>query len=390
MNNNILDVSNEKCIGCGVCSKICPNKCIEMIKSKLGFYEPSIFAKCTSCGLCKKGCYKFFDDDNTFSICNAKPYLAYSMDEILREKSSSGGIGGELAKNAIRLGYSVIGVEYDYDSSIAKDIVIDDEKELYRIVGSKYMMSYTEEAFKNININKKYVIFGTPCQIYGLRKYMEQYKLDNMILVDFFCHGATSVNLWSSYIDYVKEKHNLGKVNKINFRDKSNGWHNYTMKIEGENGVYSNGLKKDIFFNFFLLNYCLSESCGECKLRFNKLSSDIRIGDFWGKKCLDNEDGISIVLTNTKVGEELFDSLSNIHKELVTYEELKDSQGKSIFNIPKERKEVLYDLSDGVAIMKIYKKYPRKFIFRRDFKYNLTLPLRIPYRIIRDSIKDRK
>jgi NADH-quinone oxidoreductase chain I len=55
----------EKCIGCGLCSKICPNRAIEMVevskelKDKYPKTYPKIdLGKCCFCGLCEDICPK--------------------------------------------------------------------------------------------------------------------------------------------------------------------------------------------------------------------------------------------------------------------------------------------------------------------------------------------
>lgn len=385
--NNILDISNEMCTGCGICSKICPKKSIKIQETNLGFYNPIIDDSCINCGLCKKVCYKFFSD-NIYSIKDTKGYLAYNKKEEIRRKSSSGGISNQIAEWGIDNGYSIIGVEYNYKRNRANHICIKNKKDLYKIIGSKYIPSSNEEILNIINDKSKYIIFGTPCQIYGLRKYIEFKKIKDIILVDFFCHGTPSLNLWDRYIEYINEKYTLGKIKSINFRDKSKGWHTFCMRIEGENGVYLNDLNHDIFFNFFLMNYCFPKSCENCKLRFNKLASDIRIADFWGEKCKNDEKGTSIVLSNNKIGKTIIEELDNIYLEKITYDEVEKSQKIEKLNIPVKREEVLNNLTRKYDLEKLYKKYPKRLKTKRYLEYNtIKLPNRIIDRIKREIYK---
>ena len=55
----------DKCISCGLCAKICPNRAIEMVEASKGYKDkyqktyPKIdLGKCCFCGLCEDICPK--------------------------------------------------------------------------------------------------------------------------------------------------------------------------------------------------------------------------------------------------------------------------------------------------------------------------------------------
>lgn len=371
--NNVLEIT-DGCTGCGVCEISCPKKCIKIKENEEGFYEPNIEEEsCVNCGICQKSCYKFINEeaDKEFSIYKAKGYLAYSLNEEDRKKSSSGGIGRAISKYGIENNMSIIGVEYDYKDDRAKHVEIDHLDNLDKITGSKYISSYTIDGFKNLDKNKQYIVFGTPCQIHALRKYMNSKKMNDLILIDFFCHGAPSMKLWDKYIAHIKQKHNIKNIKHINFRDKTTGWHNYSIKLKSDNSTYINKANKDVFFDFFLKKMCLPESCYTCKLRFNKIYSDIRLGDFWGPKCEHDELGTSIVLTNTELGEKIINSLKDIHIENISFEETRESQYIEKLNMPKQRKKVINDLKTDINMDQLYKRYIRNEKLKQRIKWKV-------------------
>ena len=46
----------EMCLGCGVCSMVCPNDAIEMVEFNGGKYPQVHLGKCCFCGLCTEKC----------------------------------------------------------------------------------------------------------------------------------------------------------------------------------------------------------------------------------------------------------------------------------------------------------------------------------------------
>ncbi|MEA3463502.1 MAG: 4Fe-4S binding protein [Patescibacteria group bacterium] len=47
----------KKCIGCGACSRVCPEDAVKMVKNKSGKLQPVIdYNFCKGCGLCAEEC----------------------------------------------------------------------------------------------------------------------------------------------------------------------------------------------------------------------------------------------------------------------------------------------------------------------------------------------
>ncbi|MCB2298254.1 Coenzyme F420 hydrogenase/dehydrogenase, beta subunit C-terminal domain [Clostridium tagluense] len=383
---NILKSTEDSCTGCSLCSLICPQKAISISLTTKGFYEPKVDEnKCTSCGLCRKVCYKFITPENEYDIEKAIPFLVYSKDKDIRKKSSSGGAGREIANYGLLNDYLVCGVKYNYELDRAEHVIIDRQEELDLITGSKYIQSLTIGAFDEIDNKKKYVIFGTPCQMYGLRKYIQLNGIeDNFILVDFFCHGVPSYKLWDKYLVYLKDEYKISNITSLNFRDKTYGWHDFSMKISGDNN-YTKTLNEDLYLKFFLSNLCLNESCYNCKLRFNKIYSDIRLGDFWGPMRSADEKGSSIVLSNTDKGFKLLESIKEkIHLEEVSFEELKISQYAQCIHKPELFDRFNADLEMDYSLKKLHFRYMVKPEFIQKSK---SIPKRVVRKLLPKKIK---
>lgn len=395
--NNINDKSINKCTSCQLCSAVCPTDAIKIILDEDGFYSPLINDnKCISCGICKKYCYKY--DNNikmTSDTESIKVYASQTKDKELLLASSSGGVATHIMKECLRQGYKIIGVKYDTDLDIAIDCIAGNEEEIQTFKGSKYMQSYTEKAFKELLKDKteqKYAIFGTPCQIYAFSRYIKQSKNeDRFLLVDIFCHGCPSMHLWTRYLQSVKENLNVTKFDKIEFRSKIHGWHEFSHYFIKGDINYRSKKVNDPFFTFFFDNSVLCESCYNCKTRSTLEYTDIRLGDFWGNEYALNREGVSAVAVVSEKGRDIFDKIKNkfIIKEH-TLDEVNKSQsyGKEYHYNEKLRRRSLELLKTNNDMGSIVKEYKRYYTLKKRIKSNVKratyiLPTSIRYRIKR-------
>ena len=306
-----------------MCAAICPKNAISIVLNADGFYRPEVNEdKCIDCGLCTNVCYKF---DTDITDCNSEKLSktillgARAKDPDVVSHTTSGGIADLLAHELVEEGCKCIGVVYDPEKDNAKHIIVDDKKNLTLFRGSKYIQSYTLDAFNEL-LNKSndatYAIFGTPCQIYAVNKYAKkQNNRNNIILIDLYCHGCPSMNIWKKYITEIKDKLHKSKIDNVNFRSKANGWGKFKLSIKTDDKLYNS--RNNDFFELFFCDQLLNEACYDCKLRRTLAYTDIRLGDFWGKRYILNDKGVSAVSIVTKTGKTLFDKI----KDKVEYKE---------------------------------------------------------------------
>lgn len=303
------------CYGCGVCAKVCSKQIIDIVLNKNGFYEPLITdnEKCTDCGLCVEVC-SYWHNDLASVPQMSKGYAAWSQDEEIRYRCSSGGFVFELGRKIMEKGYNVCAVRYNIDTNRAEHFIAHTAEDLIPSIGSKYIQSYFINGLKEINRNEKYLVIGTPCQIDSFRRYIRLlHREEQFLLLDFFCHGVPSMWVWRKYLQRVKKK--TGIIFHVAWRNKLAGWHDsWAMVIKGEKAVYnSKWTQKDLFYNLYLDNVCLGKACYEkCKFKQMNSAADLRIGDFWGKTYQMNEEGVNAVLVFTEKGEQALALLDNV------------------------------------------------------------------------------
>jgi coenzyme F420-reducing hydrogenase beta subunit len=300
----MLITAKENCYGCFACMNICPAHAIEMVESMEGFFEPIVNdKKCVSCKLCVAICPR----NNEIKLNEPQMvYAAWNVDRKIRIASSSGGIFLAFAKNIIESGGVVFGAMLDDTFDLFHSSTKKNDVNLFS--GSKYFQSKIQSSFFEakyfLDSGKKVLFSGTPCQIAGLNSYLRK-QYDNLFTVDLICHGVTSRKL---FMKQLHEKKYINDLKTVKFRDKTmNGW------LESVRMVYNFHSKKMIDHHFYLDDFlslylggnCFRQSCYSCQLSQKKRCSDITIGDFWGGQTQfkdEYEDGISVLLVNTKQG----------------------------------------------------------------------------------------
>lgn len=316
MNN--LNIKEFNCSSCGLCSNVCPVSAIRM-NEESGFIKYEIDEKkCINCGLCLKKCpqLNIVNSNNKVLKC----YSVYSKDKKILKKSSSGGVFAEIAKSILKDNGVVVGATFE-DNKV-KHILIDKEEDLHKIMGSKYLQSYTGNIYKlvkeSLKDKRKVLFCGTPCQCAALNNFI---KDDNLYILDLVCHGVPS---YEEFRKSLKDRFNVNLVRNVEFRNKKKGWNEFYIKYNmGNKNIFIKNYYDD-FFDKYLKNSLLNDSCYDCKYSKKERQGDITLSDFWGIDKVDKEFalnnnnlGVSGILINNKKGEVLFEGI----KENVIYKE---------------------------------------------------------------------
>ena len=321
MEKNSLYEDISKCCGCFACKDACPKDAITIKTTEAGFLYPEIdTAKCVSCGLCIRICgYKKGNDGNK----PEKVFAAASKNNAIVMAAASGGIFSVMAREFVNSGGVVCGSAMFRTEAgfIVKHSFADNENELKKLAGSKYVESATDGVFRKaeeiLRSGKSLLFSGTPCQVAALKSFLRK-DYENLITVDLICHGVPSLRLFNDYISFYEEKHSCTVMDFI-FRDKSRG-QGMNCRITENNGERTRIKVMDgrlsSYFGMFLKGSVYRENCYSCPYASEKRVSDITLGDYWGvyqehagevsKAGLDNRKGISCVLINTGKGEDIW------------------------------------------------------------------------------------
>lgn len=311
-------IKKELCTGCDACYNVCPEDCVEMVVDNMGFRYPKVdYSKCTKCGDCTKTCPSLNKPflDKKWNI--PKVFAAWSLDEEIRLKSTSGGVFSELAKKVLEDGGIAVGARYN-KQNLVEHHIIEDVGGLVQLRQSKYLQSDIGDILKKVEEkllkDKKVVFCGSPCQVAGLLNYLKK-PYDNLITFDFICRGANSPKAYMKYLEMIEEKYK-SKIKRVWFKNKTHGWNRFSTRIDLENErTYMKDRHSDLYMRGYIEeNLYMRPCCFECKYKTFPRVSDITLGDFWGvgssDPALDPDKGTSLIMINSHTGENLFSSIN--------------------------------------------------------------------------------
>ncbi len=367
----------DLCCGCSACEAACPKSAITMSRDSEGFLRPVVdHEKCVDCGLCQRKC-----PVNTKAPAGLRAtYAAYSKDKAVRSSSSSGGIFAAVAREIIKQGGVVFGAGFDENMRVCH-FAVSDNKDLCKLMGSKYVQSDMGDTFKDIadhlRSGRKVLFAGTPCQVAGARNLFGD--REDLFLLDFICHGVPTPKIWDKYLT-----EGFSGVTDASFRDKKRGWEEFSMRVDSENGEYNCSRYTDPYIRMFLENVTLRPSCYSCQWKNPNFAADMTVGDFWGVSKIDpawnDNKGTSVVVVRTAKGAAMAEKLGETCFMAVTDEnKAMSSNGMYYHSTPyKEGRKVFFEkLSADASFKELAAEFGRPQPKSKIIKMRIKLKLKI-------------
>ena len=303
----------EACTGCGACVSLCRWGAISMQPDDEGFLYPVVDgALCRSCDLCEKRC----PAGHALPAREQRSFGAQHTDEGIRRASSSGGAFTALARQTLARGGVVFGAVFGEGMRV-EHVGALSEEELAPMRGSKYVQSDSAEAIGHavalLQRGVPVLFSGTPCQVSGLLSRVPDEHREQLLTVDFVCHGVPSPGVFASYLQALQAQRG-SQVTAYTFRDKRRGWKDFSAVASFEDGSEHAGTQRDEPFLYgFLQNLYLRPSCTRCDaLRGACHAADITLADLWGAQEVcpqrDDDTGLSLVLVNSPRGQQALEA----------------------------------------------------------------------------------
>lgn len=306
-----IESLDNECTGCSACLNCCPVDAIKMVEDVEGFYYPKVdYERCVGCGQCDKKCPQLYNQKKQMM---RKAYWGYSKSDETRKMSSSGGLFSELSKIIMNNKGVVYGAAFSYEAEPRLECKSTDEIPLIELQKSKYVQSNVGFVYRKILLElekgRQVLFCGTPCQVDGLQSFLGK-RYDNLLLVDFVCHGVPPVSLLRDHL----ELHRLKNVNDIDFRPKVRAWVDDIVITYSKRRRYQRHWKDDEYYKLFEKYVSLRRSCYSCKYYAGERVSDITMADFWGynnyNPAIFDSKGLSLFMANTPKGEYMIEELN--------------------------------------------------------------------------------
>lgn len=357
MKENIsYTVSHNLCLGCGICSDVCPTDSI-LITNKNGEYLPSVNVKtCNNslgCHICTTICPGLGVNlekigKSNFGVSNKSKYhpllgyyhygyFGYSTNFDIRFHAASGGLVSSVLAYLLdkQIISAAVVVENDLSQPfLNRTVLIHNSSDLYKNRSSKYCpVKFDGIVSKILREDGPVVIVGLPCVLHGYRKYEKLSKAFRQKVFGYFglyCSGNRTFNM----TEYVLSKHKIDITSLKYFQYRDNGCLGDLIAIDDNKKLQ---IPYQLFFHP-LRSIFIPDRCQLCIDHYAELA-DISFGDIHYGKYKDDKVGInSIVVRNEKFVSLLEDAAKEgyIHIEDLSEEELVKCQASA----PKKKGRV--------------------------------------------------
>lgn len=313
----------EDCTACAACYSACRQSAIKMLPDGNGFLHPVVDArKCIGCKACEKACPILAEKKSSADPLAC--YLGWNNDAEARRGSSSGGMFSAIADEVLKEGGVVWGAAYDDEFKLSYQCA-ENAEALVKLRGSKYVQCEVGDAFleikEQLKSGRKVLFAGTPCHVRGLVASVPQHLQENLMTVDFVCHGVPSPKLFAEYLEWLEKKY-VKRIISYNFREPKYGM-NYSLAT---GCTFADGKHKylagtdNAYIRAFEQGCTLRDCCYNCKSKGKSRPSDFTMADaFGGEKMVGLDDiviGVSALIVNSEKGRKMLEAMNVTMQEM--------------------------------------------------------------------------
>ena len=217
----------------------CQHDCLDLQSDNEGFLYPQMAHadKCVQCRLCENVCHvlknRYMPRPQWWE--KSAVFMFWHKDACILENSTSGG-AFTLFANYIQAMEGVVFASKYNRQKARLEFDCTDRHQLSMFRGSRYFESNTNNIFpevkKQLNAGRHVLFCGTPCHVSSLKSYLMGREYNNLITMDFICHGVPSNKYFSEYLSGIR---GFEKIDNVNFRKKdfsrNIGWNDLNLYL---------------------------------------------------------------------------------------------------------------------------------------------------------------
>lgn len=314
--NNIQHVSDSYlCSNCGACAAACPKDAIDFEYSSVGRLAAKVNNKCIDCGICNKVCPSV--DSIQLHLRNEDKYhgnilsvkVGRANDETLFSNAQSGGAIAAILHYLFKKGKidaAIVCRMETADIPQCKGQIITSVLEILSTQKSCYTPVELLSCLRNAKQYQSIAVVGLPCQIQGATSLVEVLKSYKNIKykLGLICDRTLCATLMHTIKSYTSFKGNIRidwRRKDFSFKGKHYPYKTAPIVVYDNNGCMTVLENK---FRFALKDFFTAPRCRVCFDKMNTFS-DIVCGDPWGMNDIDWNRGESLIITRTKLGDQL-------------------------------------------------------------------------------------
>lgn len=329
--NCIKDVvANRMCSGCGACVSSCPKNAIEVKSTNIGRLYASIdHQKCIKCGICERICpstdYTYLNiskhvknkEKTIGDIINI--YVGHSTNNRIYNNAQSGGAVTQILYSLLsskEIDVALIcKTESGRNGNHTFVTLVTDPERLFATQRSFYSPISILSSLVNVRNFKKVAIVGCPCQIQGITSLQSNNLYKNVFLkIGLVCDRCISSACDETILKFIDNRKDPNSTYKITYRDKHRTSGTNAYRYAKMNITKFSDNKEPVEFikgneiRLYLKDYYTPPRCYTCQDKLNTFA-DIVCGDPWGMSNVDWENGDSLIISRTILGESIIERL---------------------------------------------------------------------------------
>ncbi len=367
------------CQQCGICYTICPKRAINLTPIDNGTHKVTINRElCVLCKKCVSVCpsqRKLTCGDYLSQLQDSTFYLGSNKDEIIRKKSSSGGVCKTLIIESLKRGivdgvYSLRKINkqpWAEGEFYTKENIPDYEE----IPNSIYHSILACKEISKIKKSHSLMIVGTSCQLYAIEKALKG-QYEELIKVCIFCKQQKNIKstLWLAKMMGVKSVDAKNTITTY----RGEGWPG-TVKIMEKQTPWEYAAVMPFGRRLWCIPGC--DICGD---PFGiESGADITLMDPW-QISKRNDLGETLICVHTEKGDKLLRNVGSLNIDFKKYSQIEPALGLN--DIWRKRKLVPFFREEKVNPL-IEKAGVADIKQRRFLEKALFLLPSVPYLIIR-------